>query len=133
MELVIILFIALFVVLYRQSNGESVYKFVVDGVSSVYDKYAPFSFKVIRERCKEMGLEYTTKQYTMQVIIFATVAFVISYLYFYNAFISIFYAVVVVSIIPYLAYFAYNLSISILPPSVLIKKPIKSISYFCPL
>ena len=104
MELVIILFIALFVVLYRQSNGESVYKFVVDGVSSVYDKYAPFSFKVIRERCKEMGLEYTTKQYTMQVIIFATVAFVISYLYFYNAFISIFYAVVVVSIIPYLAY-----------------------------
>ena len=104
MELVIILLIVLFIVLYRQSNGESVYKFVVDNVGSMYDKYAPFSFKVIREKCKEMGLEYSAKQYTIQVIVFATLAFVISYLYFYNAFISIIYVVIVVSIIPYLAY-----------------------------
>ena len=67
MELVIILLIVLFIVLYRQSNGESVYKFVVDNVGSMYDKYAPFSFKVIREKCKEMGLEYTKRQYTIQV------------------------------------------------------------------
>ena len=104
MELIIILLIVLFVVLYRQSNGESVYKFIVDNVSSVYDKVAPYSFKVIREKCKEMGLEYSTKQYTIQVIVFATVAFVISYLYFYNAFVSVFYVIVVISIIPYLAY-----------------------------
>ena len=104
MELVIILLIVLFIVLYRQSNGESVYKFVVDNVGSMYDKYAPFSFKVIREKCKEMGLEYSAKQYTIQVIVFATLAFVISYLYFYNAFVSIIYVVIVVSIIPYLAY-----------------------------
>ena len=65
MEFIIILLIVLFVVLYRQSNGESVYKFVVDGVSQAYDKFAPFSFKVIREKCKEMGLEYTTRQYTI--------------------------------------------------------------------
>lgn len=104
MELVIILLIVLFVVLYRQSNGESIYKFVVKGVGSVYDKYAPFSFKVIREKCKEMGLEYSTKQYTIQVVVFATVAFVISYLYFYNAFISLIYVILVISVIPYLAY-----------------------------
>ncbi len=104
MEFVIILAIVLFITLYRQSNGESVYKFLINNVSTVYDKYAPYSFKVIREKCKEMGLEYSTKQYTTQVIIFAVLAFVISFLYFYNAIISIIYVVVVVSIIPYLAY-----------------------------
>ena len=104
MEFVIILVVVLFVVLYRQSNGESVYKFLVNNVENVYDKYAPYSFKVIREKCKEMGLEYSTKQYTTQVIIFAVLAFVISFLYFYNAIISLIYVVVVVSMIPYLAY-----------------------------
>ena len=104
MELVIILLIVLFIVLYRQSNGESVYKFVVDNVGAMYDKYAPYSFKMIREKCKEMGLEYSAKQYTIQVVVFATLAFVISYLYFYNAFISIIYVIIVISIIPYLAY-----------------------------
>jgi len=104
MEFVIILAIVLFVTLYRQSNGESVYKFLVGNVSTVYDKYAPYSFKAIREKCKEMGLEYSTRQYTMQVIIFATLAFVISFLYFYNAIISLIYVIIVISIIPYLAY-----------------------------
>ena len=104
MEFVIILLIVLFVVLYRKSNGESVYKFLVNNVENVYETYAPYSFKSIREKCKEMGLEYTTRQYTIQVIIFATLAFVISYLYFYNIVISFIYVVLVVSIIPYLAY-----------------------------
>ncbi len=104
MEFVIIFVIVLFVVLYRKSNGESVYKFLVDNVENVYNQYAPYSFKVIREKCKEMGLEYSTKQYTTQVIIFASLAFIISFLYFYNAIISLIYVIVVVSIIPYLAY-----------------------------
>ena len=104
MEFVIIFLIVIFVVLYRQSNGTSVYKFVVNNVEVVYEKYAPYSFKVVREKCKEMGLEYSTKQYTMQVIIFAALAFIISYLYFYNALISMIYVVVTISFIPYLAY-----------------------------
>ncbi len=104
MEFVIILLVVLFVVLYRQSNGTSVYKFVVDNVETVYEKFAPYSFKVVREKCKEMGLEYNTKQYTTQVIIFAVLAFVISYLYFYNAIISMIYVVITISMIPYLAY-----------------------------
>ena len=104
MEFVIILFVVLFVVLYRQSNGTSVYKFITDNVETVYEKYAPYSFKVVREKCKEMGLEYSKKKYTMQVVIFAVLAFVISYLYFYNALISMIYVVATVSIIPYLAY-----------------------------
>ncbi len=104
MEFVIILFIALFVVLYRQSEGESVYKFVADNVENVYEKYAPYSYKQIREKCKEMGLEYSRSQYTLQIAIFATVGFVITYLYFYNAIIALTYAVVVVCFIPYLSY-----------------------------
>ena len=104
MEFLIILFIVVFVVLYRKSNGESLYKFVTTSIGDVYDKYAPYSFKVIREKCKEMGLEYTKKEYTIQVIVFAVLAFVISYLYFYNIVVSFIYVVVVIAFIPYLAY-----------------------------
>ena len=42
MEFVIILLIVLFIVLYRQSNGTSVYKFIVNNVETVYEKYAPY-------------------------------------------------------------------------------------------
>jgi len=104
MEFIIILAIVLFVTLYRQSNGESVYKFVSDGVETVYEKYAPYSFKMVREKCKEMGLEYSKKEYLMQVIIFAVLAFVITWLYFYSILISFIYVVIVISIIPYLSY-----------------------------
>ena len=104
MEFIIIVFIVLFVVLYRKSNGESLYKFVTTSIGNVYEKYAPYSFKVIREKCKEMGLEYTKKQYLIQTIVFAVVAFVISYLYFYNVVVSFLYVLVVIAFIPYLAY-----------------------------
>ena len=50
MEFIIILLVVVFVVLYRKSNGESLYKFVTTSVGNVYDKYAPYSFKVIREK-----------------------------------------------------------------------------------
>ena len=104
MEFLIILAIVFFIFFYRQSNGESVYQFVTDGVGNVYEKYAPYSFKMIREKCKEMGLEYTKKEYMMQVIIFAVLAFVISWLYFYSILISFIYVILTVSIIPYLSY-----------------------------
>ena len=104
MEFLIILAIVFFIFFYRQSNGESVYKFVTDGVGNVYEKYAPYSFKMIREKCKEMGLEYTPKQYVLQVVIFSVLAFVITYLYFYNVVISVVYVIITISFIPYLAY-----------------------------
>lgn len=104
MEFLIILFAVVFVVLYRKSNGESLYKFVSTSVGNVYDKYAPYSYKVVREKCKEMGLEFTKKEYTIQIVMFAVVAFVISYLYFYNIVISFFYVVAAISFIPYLSF-----------------------------
>ena len=81
MEFVLIALIAIFIVLYRQNTGTFTYKFIVDKVEYAYDKFAPYSFKTIRDKVKELGMEYSAKQYTSQVIMFAVAAFGISYLY----------------------------------------------------
>ena len=104
MELILLLLIALFVIIYRQYKGQNVYKFITEQVSVAYDKFAPYSFKLVREKTKELGKEYTPKQYATQVFIFALFAGVISYMYFYNLIISIIYIVVVVASIPYIAF-----------------------------
>ena len=104
MEIILIVLITLFVILYRLKKGETFYKFLVDKTTLIYDKYAPFSFKVVREKVKQMGQEYTPKQYILQVVLFAGGAFIISYLYFYNPIVSIIYIIVTMAIIPYLSY-----------------------------
>lgn len=104
MEFLLILVIALFVILYRKNTGAITYKFISDKVEEAYDKFAPFSFKKIREKVKELGMEYSAKQYTTQIVLFAGGAFIISYLYFYNIIISIVYAFVAILVIPYLSY-----------------------------
>lgn len=103
-ESMIIIALAVFAILYFFKTGDSMYKFIVDTSANVYDKVAPYSFKSIRNKVKEMGLEYTPKQYVIQTVGFAAAAFGISYLYFYNPIISILYMIVVVSVIPYLTY-----------------------------
>ena len=104
-ESIIVIVLVVFVAFYRSKSGEeSVYKFIVTSTSDVYERYAPYSFKSIREKVKEMGQEYTPKQYLIQIAIFATAAFGISYLYFYNIGISIIYSIVAVAVIPYLTY-----------------------------
>ena len=75
-----IAFIIIFIFVYRKNSGENVYKYVVRSVGNIYDKYAPYSFKEVREKVKELGQEYTTKQYTIQVAVFAGAAAIISYL-----------------------------------------------------
>ena len=104
MEFLLVILIAVFIILYRKNTGAITYKFVVNKVGEVYDKFAPYSFKNIRDKVKELGMEYSAKQYTIQVIMFAGGAFVVSYLYFYSVIVSIVYAVVAVFSIPYLAY-----------------------------
>ena len=59
LEILIVLLLALFVVLYRRSTGEKFYKYVSRSVADVYNKYAPYSFKIVREKTKELGQEYT--------------------------------------------------------------------------
>lgn len=104
MELIILIVIAVFVISYRMNNGENVYRFFISQVSNAYNKYAPYSFKEVRAKSKELGSEYTPKQYATQIVLFAAVAGGISYLYFYNIIIAILYACIAIAFIPYLAY-----------------------------
>ena len=103
-ELLIIIVITVGIFLYRNYKGQNVGKFITEQVVTIYEKYAPFSFKVVREKAKELGQEYTTKQYVMQICIFAGGAAGITYLYFYNIVISLMYAVIAITFVPYLAY-----------------------------
>lgn len=104
MEFIIIILIFAFILLYRNYKGENVYKFITDQVAIAYDKFAPYSFKMVREKTKELGQEYTVRQYTLQVVLFTSFAAVISYLYFYSIPVTVFYMLVVNLSIPYLAY-----------------------------
>ena len=104
MEFILIGLILLFVMTYRNSSGEGVYKFVKEQATVMYDQYAPYSYKVMREKIKELGLDYSTRQYIIQVAIFAGVAGVVGYFYFYNLIVVIVYAIIAVSTIPYLTY-----------------------------
>ena len=96
--------IAVFIVTYRKKSGENVYKFFAKQVGSVYNKYAPYSFKEVRQKVKELGQEYTVKQYTLQITVFAAAAGILTYLYFYNIIISIIYAIASIMVVPYLTY-----------------------------
>ena len=101
----IVLAIAVFVVLYRNnSDTNNVYKFINKKVGVIYEKYAPYSFKVVRKKVKELGQEYTPRQYAIQVVVFAVSAAVVTYLYFYNIIVSLIYAALAVTVIPYLTY-----------------------------
>jgi len=104
----IIGFIAIFIISYRAKQGEGVYKFISAQIGTVYEKVAPYSYKEMRKKAKELKADYTPRQYITQVIIFAGVAGVISYLYFYNLIWSIIYAAIAVSIIPYITYLRYK-------------------------
>lgn len=100
----IIAFIIIFVMAYRYNTGDNVYKYITKQASFLYDKYAPYSFKEIRQKVKDLGQEYTKKQYTIQVVVFATASAVISYLYFYNLLVSLIYSLLSIVVIPYLTY-----------------------------
>jgi len=104
MELVIILFLVLFATLYYIKKGGSLYKFVIDGANVVYDRWAPYSFKTIKEKVKDLGQDYTPKDHAIQLALFGGGAFIISYLYFYNFLVSIIYVVAAISMVPYLHY-----------------------------
>ena len=103
-ELIFLLVLMILIFLYRNYKGQNIGKFITSQVQGVYDKFAPYSFKVVREKTKELGQEYTARQYMIQVIVMASFTGVVSYLYFYNLFISLIYIIVVIMFIPYLSY-----------------------------
>ena len=79
-------------------------KYIMDAIDPVYKKVSPYSFKYIRQKIKDMGQDYSIKQYIGQILIFATVAFGITFFYFYSIIISTIYAFLSVLVIPYLNY-----------------------------
>lgn len=97
-------FIAIFIVVYRSNRKTNAYKFVNEKLTFLYDKYTPYSFKVIREKVKDLGQEYTPRQYFIQIVVFAASAAIITYLYFYNVAISLVYALLSILVIPFLTY-----------------------------
>ena len=101
---IIIAIILLFIYVYRINTGDSVYKFIANQATTIYEKYAPYSFKIVREKVKELGQEYTPKQYAIQIGVFAVASAIVSYLYFYNLIWCIVYILASVLVIPYLAY-----------------------------
>ena len=54
MELIIMIFTVVFIYMYRQDPGNTPYKYFTGMASTVYEKYAPYSFKVIKEKAKEL-------------------------------------------------------------------------------
>ncbi len=104
MVLFLLLMIGIGVLLYRNYKGQNVYKYFSEQAKIIYDKFAPYSYKVVREKTKELGQEYSAKQYMMQVIIMGGFAGIISYLYFYNLIICIVYIVIAIAVIPYLSF-----------------------------
>ena len=108
MELILLWIIGIYVVSYRKNNGENVYRFFITQVQDTYEKFAPYSYKEVREKVKALGQEFTVRQYTSQIVMFAGIAGGISYLYFYNIVISIIYALIAIAFIPYLAYLRYQ-------------------------
>ena len=103
-ELVILLIIAIIVLVARRNPGENVYKFFVTNATRAYDKYAPYSFKMVREKAIELGQEFTSRQYLTQVAVLGGIAGLIGYFYFYSPIIAIIYAVIAIATVPYLAY-----------------------------
>ena len=103
-EIILVGIIIIFAIIYWQNTGSASYKFVAKQFGGAYNKLAPYSFKVVREKAKDLGQEYTVKQYTSQVIIFGAGAAFVSYIYFYSIIWSIVYAVVAILFVPYLAY-----------------------------
>ena len=103
-EVFVVAAIFLFVYVYRKNTGNNSYKFIARTIGSTYERYAPYSFKVVREKAKELGQEYTPKQYLIQVTLFGVVAAFVAYLYFYSIIWCIVYVTATISFIPYLAY-----------------------------
>lgn len=108
MELIILLIIVVFIYLYRKNPGSTPYKYFTGLVSDVYEKYAPYSYKVVRAKAKELGQDFTMRQYIIQIVLFGGVAAGIAFLYFYSLFWAIVYAVAAIAMIPYITFLQYK-------------------------
>lgn len=103
-ELIFIIIAVTLIYLYRNYQGENVGKFITGGIADMYNKFAPYSYKTVREKTKELGQEYSLHQYTIQVIGIGGFTAIVTYLYFYNLLTSLIYVLLSLTVIPYLSY-----------------------------
>lgn len=108
MELLILLFIAVFVFSYRKQSGENVYNVITETVKGIYNKYAPYTYQEVKEKSKELGKDYSVKEYVTQIALVGGLFALIGYLYFYSIMWAIIYAAISVMFIPYLSYLKNN-------------------------
>lgn len=101
---ILITVILIFIYLYRQSSGINVYKELTSDMGPIYNKIAPYTYKEIRKKIKELGQNYKFKDYLTQIVTFGLIAGGMGYLYFYNIVIAIIYAGIAIALIPYLEY-----------------------------
>ncbi len=104
MVLFLLIVIGLGIILYRNYKGQNVAKYFQEQVQILYDRFAPYSYKIVREKTKELGQEYTARQYAVQVLFMGGFAGVISYLYFYNLVVMVIYILVAIAFVPYLSF-----------------------------
>ena len=96
--------IIVFIVIYRSNAGEKTYKFISAQGARLYSTVAPYTYKEIKKKIKELKQDYTLQQYIFQVVLFGAGGGIITYLYFYDLVISIIYAVIALSAVPYVNY-----------------------------
>lgn len=101
---ILVAVILIFIVIYRNSSGKNVYKYLTTSMGPIYNKLAPYTYKEIRKKIKDLGQNYKLKDYLTQVFIFGGIAGVMGYVYFYDIIVSIIYAAVAIAFIPYLEY-----------------------------
>ena len=112
-ELTLISLIIIFVWGYRSSRnsegGESVTKFLFNGFQNIYNRYAPYSYQEVQNKAKELGYDYSTREYVGQIVLFGGGATAIAYLYFYNIPLALLYGFVATMGVPYIKYLKTNI------------------------
>ena len=103
-ELLIISVIVVFLFLVKNYKGKNISKFFTENIQNTYNKFAPYSYQTVKEKTKELGQEYTVRQYTIQAVMIGGFTAIVTFLYFYNLFITVFYVFLSIMIVPYLSY-----------------------------
>lgn len=101
---IIVAILVIFLIIYRSNAGEQAYQYVNRQSRRLYSKVAPYTYKEIKKKIKELKQDYTTQQYIGQVLLFAVVGGVVTYLYFYNLLTAFIYAFLATLAVPYINY-----------------------------
>lgn len=108
MELVILIALVVFVFIYRKSPGNKPYKYMAESARGLYSKVAPYSYKVVKAKAKELGQDFTKRQYLFQILIFGGLGAAIAYMYFYSVIWAVVYALLAICFIPLVNYLKYK-------------------------